>query len=277
MSTVEPYASPNAVTYEGRDFTEDEARRLTADIKAWAGTLWVRLEAAHRGKAWKALGYTSWGDYLESEFDIRRSRGYQLVSHAAAVRELTEAAGVDVSTAVDIPERHTRAIDTQAAAADIAAAVEAEPDADEGRRVEIVEETVEKHRTSTIVDGNGEIIEGPSSDAPVPPGAVEPDDDAPEDSAVLDGAPEGSGDRHPDPSPNEPAPPSPALQRAQLAEQASKAAHAVRSKLLPLDPADIAAVCPADEWTAYLDLAVDLRRWCDRVDAAFSPNLRSVQ
>jgi len=288
VSIVEPFASPNAITYEGRDFTEDEARRLTAEIKAWAGTLWVRLRAAHDGKAHQALGYATWTDYLAGEFDIAKSQGYRLLRHSRDVEALADAAGLpDVSPIGDIPEHHTRAIDTQAAAADIAAAVDAEPDADEDRRVEIVDEVIEKHRTTQYVDGNGEKIEGPSSNAPAsPPGPVERQDD---DAATDDGgsatsddgaAPEGveAGGSGLDPSETQPpAQDSPELRAAKLAERASKAAHDVRSKLLPLAPADIAAVCPADEWSAYQSLAVDLRRWCDEVDAAFTPNLRSVQ
>lgn len=282
---------PQSVTYQGRDFTEAEAVAITHSIKAYAKQTCFKLADAHDGRAYLAMGYDTFEAYCATELDISRSRGYQLLRHAAAMREIGEAAGIDpVSTNVDTTEGQTRAIDTTAVAAKVAERVAAEPEADEGRRAEIVDEVIEEHkvvtkRTTSVDPETGEILnEGPSSDAPVPPGAVEPDDDAApnvEGSATPGegAAPEGSdGSPTADPSDDrKPAPPSPALQRAKLAEQASKAAHAVRSKLLPLDPADIAAVCPADEWDAFQSLAVDLRRWCDQVDAAFSPNLRSVQ
>lgn len=289
--SVEPYASPNRVTYQGRDFTEDEARRLTADIKAWAGTLWVRLEAARNGRAWKALGYTSWADYLETEFDISRSRGYQLVAHAAAVRELAEAAGLEVSTAVDIPERHTRAIDTTAAAADIAAAVAAEPDADETRRAEIVEQTITEHKvtatTTTTIDADtAEVIEGPSSNAPAPsPGAVEQDDDAAPDAegSATPGegaAPEGSGGTPAtDPSENDqpPAQDSPELLRAKAVKRHGDLMKQARHGLLMLSPIDVAAHCPAADRDDWLAFAGQLADFAERLAAEFTPTLRSVQ
>ena len=102
-----------ALTYRGEDFDREAAQAITDDIRAWAGTLWLKVEAAYLGRAWVALGYPSWGAYLDAELDISRGRGYQLVAHATAVRQLAAAAGVEVSTAVDIPERATRAGQTR--------------------------------------------------------------------------------------------------------------------------------------------------------------------
>lgn len=288
MSTVEPYASPNGITYQGRDFTEDEALRLTADIKAWAGTLWVRLEAARNGRAWKALGYTSWADYLETEFEISRSRGYQLVAHAAAVRELAEAAGLEVSTAVDIPERHTRAIDTTAAAADIAAAVAAEPDADEARRAEIVEQTITEHKvtatTTTTIDADtAEILDtNPSTEDTAPP-AEAPVDDAPRGTPAPDGAPEGGGAEGSDPTPSENDPPapvqdSPELLRAKAVKRHGDLMQKTRDGLLLLSPIDVSAHCPIEDRDDWLAFAGQLADFAERLATEFAPQpLRSVQ
>lgn len=70
-----------------------EAEKLTAEIKAWAGTLWVKLRQAHDGQAWRSLGYPSWSEYVRVEFDMSRSYAYRLVSHATAVAELEAGSG----------------------------------------------------------------------------------------------------------------------------------------------------------------------------------------
>ena len=205
MSTVEPI-DPQSVTYQGRDFTEAEARAITLSIKAYAKQTCFKLADAHDGRAYLALGYSSFEDYCATELDISRSRGYQLLRHATALRELADAAGIDpVSTNVHTPEGRTRAIDTTAAAADIAAAVEAEPDADDQRRAEIVDEVIEEHkvvtkRTTSIDPETGEILnEGPSSNAPAsPPGPVEQDDDAAHDAEGVVGSPAGGAGAAPE-------------------------------------------------------------------------------
>ena len=118
-----PEQLPDATTIAPLD--RRSAEKLTAEIKAWAGTLWLKLEAAYDGQAHHALGYATWADYLRTEFDISRSRGYQLVVHAKAVRALAETAGVDdMSTMVDtLPERTTRDLDVPAATVSVAEAV----------------------------------------------------------------------------------------------------------------------------------------------------------
>lgn len=134
-----------------------EAEKLTAEIKAWAGTLWVKLRQAHDGQAWRSLGYPSWSEYVRVEFDMSRSRAYQLVSHARAVAELEVAAGIDVSTDVDSPgmspigdtltEGATRDLDVPAAAEAVREAVADLPeDAPAADRAAIVGKAVAAHR-----------------------------------------------------------------------------------------------------------------------------------
>lgn len=120
------------------------AEKITRDIKSWAGTLWLKIEEAHRGQAWRALGYASWAAYLDAEFDIGKSRGYQLVNHARAVRALAEAAGYDPeSTRVDFHEKMTRDLDVDAVAAEVAEQVT--DDMPEAERVDLVKRTVTEH------------------------------------------------------------------------------------------------------------------------------------
>lgn len=281
---------PQSVTYQGRDFTEAEAKAITLSIKAYAKQTCFKLADAHDGRAYLAMGYDTFEAYCAAELDISRSRGYQLLRHAAAMREIGEAAGIDpVSTNVDTTEGQTRAIDTSAVAAEVADRVAAEPDADEGRRAEIVSEVVDEHKvtttTRTTIDPDtGEIIQGPSSAAPESPDAVEPDDDATPNAAgsatrgegvAREGSEDGSSS---DPSKDEPAPDSPELLRAKAVKRHGDLMKQVRHGLLMLSPIDVAAHCPAQDRDDWLAFAGQLADFAERLATEFAPQpLRSVQ
>lgn len=86
------------------DLTYDDAKLLTEYIRSTADALYVLLHRAHTGKAWKALGYSSFAAYAKSEFDISKSRAYQLLNQAKLVDEITyalpEGATVTITEAV---------------------------------------------------------------------------------------------------------------------------------------------------------------------------------
>lgn len=86
--------------------TRLEAEALTERIKVAAGSLLELLEEAHRRNAWKVLGYTSWEQYVRHQFDMSRSRSYQLLDQAKVIHEIQGAS--QMSTMVDIPERGAR-------------------------------------------------------------------------------------------------------------------------------------------------------------------------
>lgn len=94
----------NAITV----MTKDEAQALTDQIRASINQAWNLLLEAYEQRAWSAMGYTSWGAYVRSEFDISRQRAYQLIDQGRAIRAIGEAAGL--STTVDITERDARDI-----------------------------------------------------------------------------------------------------------------------------------------------------------------------
>ena len=94
-----------------RVLTQEEAQELTTRIKTNVESLWHLLTEARERRAWEALNYVSWAEYVRTEFDMDRSRSYQLLNHGAVINQLAEAAGL--STAVDtssIVERQTRTI-----------------------------------------------------------------------------------------------------------------------------------------------------------------------
>lgn len=94
---------------EKTGITKAQARKLTDRIKTAADQLWSLLLEAHDGGAWKALGYKNWAAYVAAEFDMSRSRSYQLIDKGRVVAALQGAAG-DLSTTVDISERQARDI-----------------------------------------------------------------------------------------------------------------------------------------------------------------------
>jgi hypothetical protein len=60
--------------FEIKPLTADEARDLTNKIRQNVALTWVCVEKAYRGQAWTALGYESWDDYCDAEFDGARLR-----------------------------------------------------------------------------------------------------------------------------------------------------------------------------------------------------------
>jgi phage terminase small subunit len=88
------------------EMTKSCARDLTDRIKAAVDDVSELLWRAHEGRAWHALGYESWKQYCETEFQISKPRSYQLLDFVEIKREIKE------STKVDSPqnESQTRAL-----------------------------------------------------------------------------------------------------------------------------------------------------------------------
>lgn len=86
--------------------SKDEASALTDDIKSTTNALYVLLKRAHDEKAWVALGYKSWSEYIDKEFEFSRARSYQLLNQARVIEQIQEASGVEVY----ITEREARSI-----------------------------------------------------------------------------------------------------------------------------------------------------------------------
>lgn len=129
------------------DFTvplsTDEARELTEHIRSAADMLYVLINRAHAGRAWEALGYGTFADYVKAEFDISRSRAYQLINQANVVAAI-EAASPD-GTNVHISEATAR--DLRSVIGDVIPEIEdrtRDLPADEAG--DVVEEIVEEYR-----------------------------------------------------------------------------------------------------------------------------------
>lgn len=101
-----PLTVPLSLDNPNDPLTETQARSLTETIRNAVDVIWALIARAHAGKAWKALGYDTWGEYVEVEFDMSRSRSYQLLNQAHVVNEIE--AVVPEGTKIDISEAAAR-------------------------------------------------------------------------------------------------------------------------------------------------------------------------
>ena len=86
--------------------SEDEAKELTISIQSTATALYVLLKKAHDEKAHVALGYRTWAEYIDEEFEFSRARSYQLINQANVIEEINKSSGVELF----ITEREARDI-----------------------------------------------------------------------------------------------------------------------------------------------------------------------
>jgi hypothetical protein len=73
---------------------EEEAREITERIKSTTNILYLLIKRAHAGKAWKALGYSSFEAYVREEFSYSRSYAYKLLNQANVIEAIEAVAPV---------------------------------------------------------------------------------------------------------------------------------------------------------------------------------------
>lgn len=78
-----------------------QARAITDRIKSRVGEVCAMLYQAHRGMAWKALGHASWNDYVVAEFQMSKSRSFQLLSFVEVRKTLADVDGIDLMPATE--------------------------------------------------------------------------------------------------------------------------------------------------------------------------------
>jgi hypothetical protein len=91
------------------DLTEAQAKTLTEKIRKSADAMWKSILYAYECRIWLAMGYPSWAEYLVAEFDMSRSRGYQLLDQANVTLALASAADVKPET-IALSAREVQAI-----------------------------------------------------------------------------------------------------------------------------------------------------------------------
>jgi hypothetical protein len=66
------------------------ARDLTDRIKAGVNNVAELLHRVHEGRAWLALGYDSWKQYCETEFQMSKRHSYRLLDFVEIRNELAK-------------------------------------------------------------------------------------------------------------------------------------------------------------------------------------------
>jgi hypothetical protein len=88
--------------------SQTEARRLTEEVKADAQRLWAKLLTLYEGGAHITLGYNSWAEYCQKEFNMSNGRAYQLLQAARVIHRLTMVSSPQVTSEVPESERLAR-------------------------------------------------------------------------------------------------------------------------------------------------------------------------
>ena len=78
--------------------TPDEARALTERMRSTRDELWRLAVESHDRRAWDALGYPTWRDYIEAEVGVKASQAYRLLDHGRTMLALAPAEGLDSPT-----------------------------------------------------------------------------------------------------------------------------------------------------------------------------------
>lgn len=97
----------DVIDYEG-EMSEAAARDITEAIRSAATATYILLARAHEGKAYRALGYDTWADYVRDEFSISPQRSYQLLDLSKTVKLIEQAA--PEGTEVKLTEAQARDI-----------------------------------------------------------------------------------------------------------------------------------------------------------------------
>lgn len=93
---------------EDYEMTLNEAQEITQAIKSSVTATYILISEAHAKKAYKALGYSNWADYVKEEFDITASRSYQLLDLSKTIKEIESAS--PEGTVIKLTEAQARDI-----------------------------------------------------------------------------------------------------------------------------------------------------------------------
>ena len=156
-------------------FSEDEARELTEEIKGAYGALQLQIATAWRGRIWLALHYESWQDYLDQEFrdislrppkELEDQVINELRAAGMSTRGIASATEMSKDTVARRINRSTVANETVAGGADVDDSSESR---DSGERIVGLDgrsrpaSVKQPSREQEIVDA--EIVHDPESEA----------------------------------------------------------------------------------------------------------------
>lgn len=130
---------------------EGEAREITDRIKSTTNVLYLLIKRAHAGKAWKALGYSSFEAYVREEFSYSRSYAYKLLNQAAVIDAIT--AVVPEGTEVYVGELTARGL-KQSLPELVAEIEERTSDSSSDEAATIIEDVIRETKDRKNEDGN---------------------------------------------------------------------------------------------------------------------------
>lgn len=147
--------------------TAEAARVLTDEVKADAAALWAKLLELYEGGAHLALGYSSWGAYCSDEFDMGKSRSYQVLDAARVIEALPESTNCGMRSALPVDAPRSEGV-----ARELVPVLRADPEsipevwgevvAEKGPQPTAAEvrEVVSRHVTPKQAKAQGQLITG---------------------------------------------------------------------------------------------------------------------
>jgi hypothetical protein len=94
------------INFSSPELDEDGAREITDRIRTTSNVLYLLVKRAHAGKAYKALGYTSFESYVNTEFNFSKVYAYRLLNQANFIEAIE--ARVPEGTEIRITEPISR-------------------------------------------------------------------------------------------------------------------------------------------------------------------------
>lgn len=125
----------------------EEAKKVTETIKSASVAIFALIARAHELRADKLLGYSSWEDYVKTEFSMSASRSYQLLDMNKVVKEIESVA--PTGTVVKLKEIEARELKNILPSITERIAEETknlQPEEASGKIDEIVDQVREQHR-----------------------------------------------------------------------------------------------------------------------------------
>lgn len=77
-----------SIDFSSPPLDADQARDITERIKSTTNLLFLLIKRAHAGKAYKALGYTSFEKYVKEEFNYSKGYAYRLINQADVIEAI---------------------------------------------------------------------------------------------------------------------------------------------------------------------------------------------
>lgn len=146
ITTGEIHA-PADLRLAGEPMTHDQAVEATNRANAYAKRLPMVVKEVFDGRAWQALGYESWEEYVDDALVISRRYANMLLRAAVNLELLAETFDVDVAL-FGLPERVLRSLDAGTMVPAVTDALaELSPDATDEERAEVIETTVRTETT----------------------------------------------------------------------------------------------------------------------------------